>query len=785
MAKILNPGYTDQSRIFHSELVSNDGNMTWENLNEMNHAMEVNPNGGLREEIEQNMDALANTARKVMRKRKAIPDWKTTNKSFLALYNNFHKLGITNNKFFLALYDRDLQGLNVYNPLLPKDLQLKIFLECLINPWYFLREVCRIPVDGKPIEPGGGSEFIADRNNIASWFCTLNGIDHYDSKSRQLGKTQNAVAILNYAFHFGSMSSTFLFFSKDFPLAKQNLYRLKCQRDMLPKWMQMKIAYKEDGSIDKGQDNITTVRNPVNGNMIKVMPKATSQEAAIKLGRGDTAAWYWNDEYDFTPFNNEIMDAASFAYSTARDNSKLNKSLYGRILTSTPGYLNTQAGKDADKRIQRMLRWDDHFYNKPITAIRALLDSNKCNGYMYIEHSWKQLGKSMEWYMNQCKLVDYDNDKILREIELQRIQGNERSPFRKQALVYISQHKRPIIEKLDIREDLIPINIYEKINKKTTYIISIDPAEGLALNNNAFVLINPHTQLIVAEYKSPYISPPDFFRMICEFIQRRVPRCMIVIESNRGRELVNRFLESPYRYQLWYDADKLADKKVLTTDKFGAQKKASYKRRSIGFDTTPKTKPLMFSIIERLMEEELDKVSTEYLVKDVSSVQRKPNGTIVMGVGDDDEGEGHGDVLMAYLIGMFVLFNAKNLDEFGIHPGASEEIDPDHEITLEEQKQSIKQNIDMLPPEMQGVFLDFLKETNPVESSENYYRQMEIEMQMTNAQKENAMLNHPSSFIDPAQQEDMWRRTNDSILQGYDDRKIDPSRQFRVEDWIS
>ena len=219
---------------------------------------------------------------------------------------------------------------------MPLDLQMKVFLECLINPWYFLREICRIPEDGSPIETGGGIAFIADRGNIASWYCFLNGIDHYDSKPRQTGKTQNAIAQMNYSYHFGAMASTFLFFNKDFPLAKQNLYRLKCQRDMMPKWLQMTIAYKEDGGVDKGRDSITMMSNPINGNTIKVMPKATSRDSAIKLGRGDTAAFHYMDEFDFWPYNTEIMKAAAFAYARASENAIKNKSLHGRTFTSTP-----------------------------------------------------------------------------------------------------------------------------------------------------------------------------------------------------------------------------------------------------------------------------------------------------------------------------------------------------------------------------------------------------------------------------------------------------------------
>lgn len=783
-------GYIVNDYVENNRLYIGDREMDENTVSSLSYDLKVNETGGMRSDISDNIEQLSVAAKNVVKKRKPIYDWKTNNKSFTDLYQTYCKLGIKNNKFFLKLYDRDLQGVKVYEDVLNLEMQLKIFLECLINPYYWLREVCRIPQDGKPIIPGGGSEFIADRNNIASWYCYLNGIDHYDSKSRQLGKTQNAVAQINYAFHYGSMSSTTLFFSKDFPLAKQNLYRLKCQRDMLPKWMQMRISYKEGGGVDKGQDSITQMRNPITNNIIKVMPKATSLDNAIKMGRGETASQYWDDEYDFTPFNNDIMDAAAPAYNTARTNAKTNKTLYGRILTSTPGYLNTKEGKAADKRISKMLKWDDSMLDEPINKIHSLLNSKKCNGFMYIEHSWKQLGKSMKWYADLCKLLDYDSDKILREIELQRIQGNEKSPFKKQNLVYISQNTKEPIEKLDLRKDLQPILIYEKLNKKISYILSVDPAEGLSLNNTAFTLINPHTEMIVAEYKSPYISPPDFFRMLCKFIKLYVPRSMIVVEANRGRELINRFLESPYRLQLWYNPDKLVDKVVRSVDKYGSEKQASYERRAFGFDTTTKSKPLLFSIIERFMEDELDKVNTKYLVKDVSAVQRKPNGTIILGADDDDEGEGHGDVLMAYLIGLFVLFNAKNLEEFGVSPGSAEPIlDPEDILkrSIPETKEKIKDLIGTLPEHMQGIFMDYLKQTDPVEESRKFHRELQREYNKQEHMMQGSddfFVPDRNPYIDPMEQDQLWRSTEQTIMERYGRERDDSNREFQVEDWI-
>ena len=175
MATIINEEVIN-TRLYSSE--------DWENNDDRfaSHSKEmyVNQAGGLSEEVENNMAAIAQSAKSVLTKRKPIYDWHTKNESFIELYKDYTKLGIKNNKFFLKLYDRDLIGVDPYDPLLQPDMQLKIFLECIINPYYFLREVCRIPVDGMPIEPGGGSKFLADRNNMACWYCFLNGIDHYE-----------------------------------------------------------------------------------------------------------------------------------------------------------------------------------------------------------------------------------------------------------------------------------------------------------------------------------------------------------------------------------------------------------------------------------------------------------------------------------------------------------------------------------------------------------------------------------------------------------------------------
>ena len=156
-----------------------DGNQSrvydHEKLENFNRDLAID-NSRMNPDIEKNMGTII-TASRQMKQKKPIYDFSTKNKSFVELYNDLYNAGIKNNKFFLRLYDPDLKGIDPYQKILPMDLQLKIIYECIINPWYFLREVCRIPEDGAPIEIGGGTQYRIDRNNLAAWYLFLNGID--------------------------------------------------------------------------------------------------------------------------------------------------------------------------------------------------------------------------------------------------------------------------------------------------------------------------------------------------------------------------------------------------------------------------------------------------------------------------------------------------------------------------------------------------------------------------------------------------------------------------------
>ena len=117
-----------------------------------------------------------------------IYDTTTRNISFIQTSKDLKTLGVKNNKFFLKLYDPALKGVDPYSNLLSEEMMHRISIEIMRNPWYFLREVSRIPEEGGAVGPGSGMSFQLNRGNLASAWCFFNNIDHYLVLPRQIGR---------------------------------------------------------------------------------------------------------------------------------------------------------------------------------------------------------------------------------------------------------------------------------------------------------------------------------------------------------------------------------------------------------------------------------------------------------------------------------------------------------------------------------------------------------------------------------------------------------------------
>ena len=740
----------------------------------------TNDSGGMNSDMADNYAKLKHAAMQIHDKKSY--QWNTKNKSFIDLHKDLKTLGVKNNKFFLALYDKTLENVDPFAPVVPLELQARIAREVIRNPWYYLREIARIPMDGKPIVPGGGSPFIIDRNSAATWYLFLNGIDTYASKPRQCGKTQDAIAKINYAYNFGSLAATITLANKDLTLNKMNLARLKAQRDMLPAYLQAKNIFDIASlKILKETSNVTSMRNPVTNNNIILLPTANSEAKADGLGRGYTSSIQLWDEFDWTPYNTKIIDCSVFAFNTASANAKTNKSLYGRLFTSTPGNIDSRDGQSAEEFIngnqetgaRGMLKWNDTMFDMDIRKLYNVVHSPKSyNGIVFVEHTWQQLKKTYDWYEKACEGVRYNPEVIAREINLKRLRGTSKSPFKRTDIMYLISNMLTAKETVDYSDNLSPIYIYDKIERRTPYILVVDPAEGLSGDNMAMSLINPYTEKAVAEFETPYITQPKMAKMIVKFMDNYCPKSVIVVENNKGRELLHLLQESKYAANIWYDIDKLGNKESI--DKHEVDTSAE---KALGFNTNTKTRPILLGILENMVSEEPDKLNAKLLVDSICALERNRSGKIEAAQGK------HDDMVMAYLIGICVRRLSSNMEDYGIIPGNIDPLEKAKQpLTVQEKLNKLKELIETLPEAIRNQFNMVDKATA---DAANYRKELDIEIAKTNlkesyakqtlGEEDDYMLDHPSSYYDAALDKDL-----DDII-GYG---TTADKDFDINDWI-
>lgn len=593
-----------------------------------------------------------------------IIDSYTDNLSFLRTAKDLSILGIRNYQFMLKLYDPNLLNIDPYSPALtPSDIK-RVMVECKRNIWYFMRVVARIPLEGGAVGPGAGSRYQLNRGNLASTWCFVNNIDHYQVLPRQIGKTKSAIEEILWTYIFSSNTKMMLL-CKDVGGSKENLRTLKDQRDLLPVYMQCKIVLNEDGEKKAASgNNMTYLLNPYNGNRITTATGGASESQAEKCGRGLTQAIQMFDEVEFTKNIATILDAAGPAYVSAAKNAEANGAPHCRVLLSTPGNLDSEPVISTNDLRRQMIRFSEGFYDREVSEVKEIISINSPVNIVYIEYSYKQLGKDEDWFIKTCAAVSNNKTKIRREILLKRIRGSSLSPFEPEDLEEIGTNQKEPIEEIYIQE-VYPLYVYEALNKNIPYIVGVDVAAGRYGDNSAITVLDPYSVRPVAEFKSNITTTSKLKSFLITLIMTYIPKSILVIENNNmGSSVIDDLRLTPISSNLYFDNNKyFIPEATQKMDAKGFAILEAKNARTFGLNTNPKTRETMVNLLfERVKEYKTDFV-TRNIIADLNSLIRMPSGKIQAVNG------AHDDSIMSYLICLYTLTFGSNLDRYGFTRG--------------------------------------------------------------------------------------------------------------------
>lgn len=442
----------------------------------------------------------------------AIPDYNTKNRTFVDLAAKYRKMGVKNYKFLLALHQPELQGVDPHSPYLSMEQKSKISLECFRNPWYFFREVARIPpqgsMDGKP--------FRATRGNIAFYWCFFNHVSPASVQPRQTGKSAGADMLDVYLVTIGTRNALINVLTKDSELRSENVERVKTMRLLLPDYLQ---AFSK-----KDPDNTVEIACTQWNNRINYKVAQNSPAGALKVGRGLTAPLSKIDEVAFVSYVDISIPAMLTAGTAARAEAKAAGMPYGSVFMTTAGKLDSREGRYAFNLIHGGIPWNEGLLDSQDEAQlhrRVERGSMGTKPLVNITLSHRQLGYTDEWAYQVMRENDLKGEDADRDIFNVWTSGSLRSPLNAALNKVIRDSEREpeytefFPEGYSIRWYLPEHEIQSHIAARGV-VVGIDTSDAVGRDGISLVFVDPKTVEIIGAANINETNIYDFARWLAD-----------------------------------------------------------------------------------------------------------------------------------------------------------------------------------------------------------------------------------------------------------------------------
>ncbi|QVW55213.1 hypothetical protein pEaSNUABM29_00173 [Erwinia phage pEa_SNUABM_29] len=598
----------------------------------------------------------------------ALVDDLTPNTNFTQFAATLQGLGVQHWYCHLALLNPELRMVDPFNPDLTLEQKAMVIAECAENPWYFFRECVRVPADGTK----NGMPFRIDRGNFSMYWVFFNNIDAAVEFLRQHGKTVGMAALLLWLLRFLENSRTILI-TKGPALREETINKMKQLRNALPDYL---WPHHPDDP-----DNRETFACLAQGNKLITGIGQNDKEAANGVGRGLTAGRLFSDEGPFTNNIHHILPAALASGTAARRINEAEGVPYGNVFATTPGDLATEEGAYMYELMTSGIMWDERFIDVPTRAqlieiIRRGSTAKIPRIMFYIKYNHRQLGTTDEELADMIANAPGTPDQIRRDFGGEWTTGGYNKPFsgddarrmngsRMRAVwkdisasnyvtdwyypeeqMALKMQDRHIIG-LDTSEavgrDAIAMSIVNSVNGEYAGKLTVNETNviGFAIHLADFMIKYPNTVLIL-ERRSTGSSVADAIILQLQSKVRDL-HCRLYVritqDYSRNDDLFKEFHRGPVgsAERFW--------------DKF---------RKYIGFSTDQdKRRKLYGEVFTTALRLSADLLRSGELIDQILGLVER-NGRI------DHRASGHDDLVISWLLAMWLLLFGHNLGHYGI-----------------------------------------------------------------------------------------------------------------------
>lgn len=600
----------------------------------------------------------------------AICDTKTTNTSFLNVAALYKSMGVKHYYFMLALLQPELQGVDPHSPDLSMELKIKIAIECEYNPWFFFREIVRIPNGSTPIR------FKANRGVITLLWCFLCNIDIVLIMPRQFGKSTVMDVLDIWLLYFNMRNSKLFLFTKDTGLRKSNVKRIKNTLRELPDWLNPEC--KQD------LDNTEVITCVSRNNILLTAVGQAQEDRASNVGRGESPSVIQVDEIAWIP-NNYISVPVLLASNTQkREDAEKAGEMYGIVYTTSAGKLDSEEGKFAYSIVTSGMPFNEILFDAVDKyEARDIVFKNSPDGTTTVSatFSHRHLGMTDAELEKRAAITKGSAEDILRDFYNKWSAGTGRGPIETYLLEIIKLsevdplYTKASSDKYITRWYINPWEIEERM-RTGKFILGVDTSESCGKDSNALYLCDIVDMGVVWGANVNEANITRFSLWVADIIIQ-YPNITVIFENKStgpaifdlvflkliavGIDPFKRIYSTIVDQRDTRNAAEYAEICESTIGKDREELCIKYKKK-FGFLTNGDNRKFLYDVVLTLAVN-----STGHLVKDkVLSSELKglitKNGRVDHGVG------GHDDSVIAWLLCHWFVRYARNLHHYGINP---------------------------------------------------------------------------------------------------------------------
>ena len=451
--------------------------------------------------------------------------------------------------------------------------QIEEYIKCSKDPIYFVKNYMKIV----HVDHGLISFDLYDyQEKMISKFDQERFV--ITKMPRQSGKSTAVISFILHYILFNESKNVALLANKA-ELARELLDRLKKAYENLPLWLQQGIVTWNKGSIELE-----------NGS--KILATSTTGSAA----RGQSFSLVFLDEFAFVQ-HNIANDFFKSVYPTISSGEETKM-----IIVSTPKGMN-------------------HFYKMWIEAYEQR------SNFKTLEVDWWETpGRDIEW--KQQQIANTSEEDFNQEFACEFLGSTN-------TLVNVNMLRNMAFVNPTFRKN--GFDQYGEILPDHQYVVTVDTARGVGLDNSAFVVtdITSVPYRVVAKFKDSLISPIIYPELIYN-VATNYNEAFILVEINDIGEQIANILSNELEYENMFITNVKGRAGQVISGGFSPN-------RQLGVRTTKKVKRVGCSTLKDLIED------NKIIIEDFDIIEELSNFITKKDSYEADEGY-HDDLVMCLVL---------------------------------------------------------------------------------------------------------------------------------------